>query len=171
MSLVHATPNTDKDWPCVHCGSQSFNIVREAQGGNPARLKCNVCNGMYDSTDSEAAKEADAIPDPANPPAVREPELVDNAASNPRVATPNPRDAKSDPNPETERVRSVAPLSSIPRSPDYVLIAKNRQAVEYVTKKNLKKAILKWEAEEVNYDLYELKATQAAVKVEFEGKD
>lgn len=135
--------NTEKELPCVHCGSKDTSIIRE---GNDPRLKCNRCNGMFDASQSIAAQDAGAIPD-------KPPELQD----------PNPEPTVK-PKPES----TAQAISKIPRSPVYVAITKDRQQAEFCTKRDLKKLILGLEAQGLSYDVFELTARKAEAKVHIE---
>lgn len=163
---MRIAPNvTPGKYPCIFCGSEDANVIRE--GADP-RLKCNVCNGLYDGSQSTEAKEAGQIPDPNNPPKPSEPRMLDEAASNPRTAPSSDREPVEE---AESKLGQDEPQrqASIPRTPDFVFITRNRRdsEVEYVTKKDLKKTVLKWESRGVNYDIYSLTPKKAQVKVDF----
>lgn len=152
--MAHFISNTDKTYPCVQCGSESANIVRE---GVDPRMKCTRCNFMYNASDSIAAKEAGEIPNEAayTPPAEPEPD------TNPRRPREEPtRDAA---NSTPSRVREAA---TVPRSPSYVFISKTRDRTEFATKKNVKQIAMRWQYEGVKFDLFELQPKAVSAKVD-----
>lgn len=164
--LVHQTPNTEKVYPCIHCGSESANVVRE---GDDPRLKCNQCNGMYQASQSLALQQAGELPEPHEPTTeeklraeqaakIAEREPIEKAKDTERFEYPTSQEDS----PRVER------RVGIPRSPDFVLVTKDRKDYRFVTKKDLKKVVLEFESREKKYDVYQLTAKQASVKVDFD---
>lgn len=151
VGAVHTIRNTDKDYPCTNCGSDRTSIVRE---GSDPRLKCSSCNFMFNASDSKKAKDAGAIP-----------------AEAPKIEPPQSDPMKVDRGIKIDEKRPIARLEpkkdSIPRTPSYVLISKNRKhtEVEFATLKTLKGTILKWQSEDKGYDIYELQKKSVQVKV------
>lgn len=133
--------NTDKEYPCIFCGS-SGNIIRE--GANP-RIKCNSCNGLYDGQDSLNAKEAGMIPDGL-------PELKEEPY--------NPLDHKL---PDVIETNS----GNVPKSPSHFFVSKSRNRFEFCTKRDFKKTALKWE-QEGSYDCFELVPKKISAKIDIQ---
>lgn len=144
--------NTDKEYPCVNCGSINANIVRE---GDDPRLKCNDCGMMFNASASLEAKEADAIPDSA--PQIEEQEPV--------VNDPEPRRVQQS---DLEALYESNKPKKIPRYVDYVFISKDRKQYEFISERDLKKTALKWESEGKKYELYELQSKKSSVKIDIE---
>lgn len=145
--------NTDKSYPCVNCGADDANIVRE---GSDPRLKCNRCNFMYDASQSKEAQEADAIPD--GPPQIKEePAYIDSSAE--LIESVPARIAPA----RAERV-----VTKVPRTPAYVLISKDRQRAEFTSSKDIDTAILRWKYEDVKFDLFELQPKKVTAKVDIQ---
>lgn len=147
--------NTDKEYPCVNCGSINANIVRE---GDDPRLKCNECGIMFDGSASLEAKEADAIPDSA-------PEIAED---NPREVQPRGKERGVQLSNDLQPLFDANKPKKIPRYVDYVFISKDRKQYEFISERDLKKIALKWESEGKKYELYQLTSKKSSVKVDIE---
>lgn len=141
--------NTDKEYPCVQCGSINANIIRE---GDDPKLKCNDCNMVYQASVSLDAKEAGAIPEEAP--------VLQEQAPPPRQPVENKV--------SSDDVKENAAKLKIPRTVDYVFIAKNRREAEFVSSRDFKKVALKWESAGKNYELYQLNQKKSSVKIDIE---
>lgn len=150
MALAHVIKNTDKEFPCVNCGSQNVSIVRE---GTDPRLKCNApgCGFTFNGSDSLDAKAKGSIPDA--PPVLQDPSPE---------RTP---DFLGDPNPliYTETV-----VKKLPRTLSYVIVSKDRTKHEFCNTKELKKLVLKWETSGKPYEVFELQSKQITARVDIQ---
>lgn len=155
---VHLTSNTEKEYRCIQCGSDSVNIIRE--GADP-RLKCNGCQMLFDGSQAKAAEKAGAIPDKAPEPI--QATVPTEAASNPREV---PKSSEPEKTSKQEQQKSSTPR--IPREPAFVFISRDRKEVEFVTEKELVARTLNWQSRNKNYDLYQLNEKKSTVKVTFE---
>lgn len=149
---------TDKEYPCTHCGSKSYTIVRQ-DDKNP-RLKCASCNFIYSGEDSERALNSGEIPESS-------PETLAEAADAHREVAKD--------RPETERLQEAEPFHSppatdinIPRTPKFVFLSKDRKRSEFSTQKDVKAVALRWEAQGINYEVYELTPKKFEVNVNIE---
>lgn len=164
--LVHQTSNTEKSYPCIHCGSESANIVRE---GDDPRLKCNQCNGMYQASQSIALQEAGGLPEPHEPTAEEKLRADKAKKMEEREPIEKTREtAKAEQSTDEQDYQRVERRPGIPRTPNFVLITKDRKDFRFVTQKDLKKVVLEFEAREKKYDVYQLTPKQASVKVDFD---
>lgn len=151
MSEIRLLQNTSKEFPCVMCGS-SGNVIRESMDNTTKRIKCNKCNFVYSAQDSLDAQEVGTIPDGPQ-------ELQDK--------TPSGRHIKrGDEEPKSENKQS-SPVH-IPKTPAYCFISKDRRRSEFISKRDLRKAILKWEYENINFDVFELHTKKVSAKIDLE---
>lgn len=155
MNKPRIIRNTDKSYPCVHCGSEQSSIIREDPKGDQraARVKCNDCNGTYVAGDSIDAQAAGAIPDgPPNLPPV--PEYDE--------PMPAPDEVIIEEAPKVQQEVD----RKIPRIPSYVFISKDRLTTEFSTKKSFRKTLLKWETSTEKFDVFELTPKSFSIKID-----
>lgn len=119
---------------------------------------------MFDGSQAKAAAAAGAIPEQGlqNTEALQADRGLKDVPEVERrqIATTGGKAASTAKDPERK--------TSIPRKPDFVLISADRRRVEYVTDKKLKQTLLKWEGQEIKYQLFSLVEKKAEVKVEFD---
>lgn len=147
--------NTTQELPCVICGSLG-NIVREAPNPHETRVKCNSCGHTYSKQDSLDAKQAGAIPDAP-------PENVEKFKPIPTEEVVPPPLPEHSPSKNID----VTGTLSVPRTPAFVFVSKDRKTVQFCTKKDLKKTALQWETLGKRYDMFELQAKKVSAKIEF----
>lgn len=140
--------NTDKVYPCTMCGSEG-NIIRE--GTNP-RLKCNVCNFMYDASDSQAAVEQGTIPDGI--PDVVESTAIEEFLSKPVKVFPESIQAPTN--------------TKLPRTLHYVIVSRDRTEYEFSNSRDVKKRVLQWSASSKSFEVFELIPKAVSAKIEIE---
>lgn len=158
--MAHLTSNTEKTYPCIFCGSKSANIIRESSSLESTRIKCNDCNGVYAASDSKELQEKGQLPD--GPPVVQEPvqpASKDGGGRDPVVRDQPSKDAVVSENRPSDR-------GSVPRTPSFVFISKDRAITEFYTRRDLKKAVLSWEHRGVKYDVFELNPKKISAKVD-----
>lgn len=158
--MAHMIRNTDKEYFCVHCGSDQTTIVRESPD---PRLKCLRCNGLFDASQSTAAKEANALPDGINP-AAEDPSIPDATSFKRDSASVQGAGVSS--GSTTSKSRVVEASGRVPRTPNYVLVSKDRTRTEFTTSKDIKRVVLRWQYEDVKFDVFELQAKQVSAKVD-----
>lgn len=149
---------TDKEYPCTHCGSQSYSVVRQ-DDKNP-RLKCSSCNFIYNGEDSERAQNSGEIPESS-------PETLAEAAEAHREIAEDRPESKSSEFGEPFRTAPATNIN-IPRTPKFVFLSKDRKRYEFSTQKDVKAVALRWEAEGINYEVYELTPKKFEVNVNIE---
>lgn len=156
----HMRLNTDKEYPCLHCGTLG-NIVRESEDLEQRRVKCNAprCGFTYSAADSLRAKEKGQIP---NEPLVSQPETSDDD----QVVPEELPEARPEPN--RQEVQKAASTSKAPRTPSFVILSKDRLTSEFCTKKNLRERVIVWTAQEKKFDVFELtpKKVQAKLSIQ-----
>lgn len=155
---AHVTSNTDKVYPCVMCGSESANIIRE--GADP-RLKCNNsrCNFMYNASDSTAAQEQGTIPD-----GLPELQAAPDPAANPRTVVD--KEVVSQDHPTKGPTEYASEAAKLPRTITHLIIAKDRYGYDFCNKKNLNAKLLSWSAAGKTFDLYELTPKKVSAKID-----
>lgn len=126
-------------------------------------MKCNTCGMVYFASDSKAALEAGVIPDGA-------PELQDTDAA---VQQPESPGNEGTAGLERDKVDGGGRGSNggtvkkaVPRTPSFVIVAKDRTEVEFCTQKDFKRALLKWEAADKKYDCFALTLKKVSAKVD-----
>lgn len=130
---VHMLKNTDKSYRCTQCGDTDTSIIRE--GDNP-RLKCNNCQFMFSAKDSLAAEEAGVIK-PSSPEALAE------------ASEPEREVRETPPHLQTTEVKNLTYVTNepvkVPAQPAYVFVAKDGSRHEFVTKRDFRKMVIKWQ--------------------------
>lgn len=150
---------TDKEYPCTHCGSKSYTVVRQ-DSKNP-RLRCSSCNFVYSGEDSEKAVNSGAIPESSA-------ETLAEAADAHREVADEYEATSRTQEPVDRRAPVPATNINIPRTPKFVFLSKDRRRSEFSTQKDVKSVALRWEAEGINYEVYELTPKKFEVNVNIE---
>lgn len=152
-------PTMDKEYPCTHCGSESYTVVRQ-DDKNP-RLRCSSCNFVYSGEDSEKAVNSGAIPESS-------PETLAKAAEPHREIADEYEETPTTGEPFNRTTPVPATNINIPRTPKFVFLSKDRKRSEFSTQKDVKSVALRWEAEGINYEVYELTPKKFEVNVNIE---
>ena len=157
MSTVQPlVPATDKAYACTNCGNTAYSIVRQ-DAKNP-RLKCSSCNFVYNGEDSLSAGKRGEIPESS-------PETLAAADDPDQEIAAERKDAEPFHSIPEERSLRLRVDRAIPRTPKFVFIAKNRKHHEFSTAKDVKTVALRWEADGLNYEVFELAAKEFEVNV------
>lgn len=160
--MAHIISNTEKVYACIFCGSRSANIVREASSLEATKVKCNQCSAVYTASDSKELEERGGLPDglPDIPEAVHTGDIGrrDGVEIDARE---NDLPVSGDP---------IAPLkqSSLPKTPSFVFISKDRTTTEFCTKRELKRTVLAWTHLGTKFDVYELHPKKISAKIDIQ---
>lgn len=152
-------PVMDKEYPCTHCGSKSYTVVRQDEK-NP-RLRCSSCNFVYSGEDSEKAVNSGAIPESSAETLAEASEPHREVADEYEVS-PKMKELLDRPAPVP------ATTINIPRTPKFAFLSKDRKRYEFSTQKDVKTVALRWEAEGINYEVYELTPKKFEVNINIE---
>lgn len=151
---AHLLKNNDREYKCVTCGSDNVSVIREDK--EDPRLKCNSCNFLFNASHATAASKAGAIPEssPESLAGAQEPETIrhdPNSFSS--DLAPLEWGASGDDSRRSFQFGGNA--KTVPKTPAYVFISKDRLLTEFSSRKDVKSAALKW-AQNGPFDAFEL---------------
>lgn len=159
MSIARIVPNTSQIYPCIQCGGENSNIVLENNDPAIKKLKCNVCSMVFTAADSITLQQKGQIP--SGPPVLEQHPNEEDLQKRENLTKRMGSD-------EIRRELRYESTVSIPRTLKYLLVSKNRSKHDFCNQKNLNKTIMKWEAADTPYELYQLTPKKVNAKVVIE---
>ena len=155
MAVFIATVDTSQ-FECPTCQGKNFSVIR-ADKSNP-RLKCGQCQFTFNGQDALHIKEKGLIPSSSSEALAEatEPESI-------QLTQAYPNNTLHSDSGNTSHIKYPST-----GNPAYVLVSSDRRTVEFVSRRELKKAAVRWHNNA--FSVYELKSVKLNVKVDISSK-